>query len=223
MRRRYGLALGAMAMGLCAASGAQAALQTLTINFDQYASAVDSTPHEILATMTVKDLASGGVSVDVSLDKAIYFASTGGPHITLAFNLDKSIGFSDLTFSNSSKSDFTFALNKNAGSTFGTFTAGVNGAWSGTSNHFAGPIDFTITGVQVSDFAKNATGYWTIADLLGTKGTGEAGGALGTIATITTASSSPVPEPSTWALMGIGFALLGLARYRRSLTPRAIP
>ena len=223
MRRRYGLALGAMAMGLCAASGAQAALQTLTINFDQYASAVDSTPHEILATMTVKDLASGGVSVDVSLDKAIYFASTGGPHITLAFNLDKSIGFSDLTFSNSSKGDFTFALNKNAGSTFGTFTAGVNGAWSGTSNHFAGPIDFTITGVQVSDFAKNATGYWAIADLLGTKGTGEAGGALGTIATITTASLSPVPEPSTWALMGIGFALLGLAGYRRSLTPRAIP
>lgn len=43
MRRRFGMALGAMAVGLCAASGAQAALQTLTINFDQYASAVDST------------------------------------------------------------------------------------------------------------------------------------------------------------------------------------
>jgi hypothetical protein len=31
-----------------------------------------------------------------------------------------------------------------------------------------------------------------------------------------------VPEPSTWALMGVGFALLGLAGYRRSSTPRAI-
>jgi hypothetical protein len=216
------MALGALALGLCAASGAQAALQTLTINFDQYASAVDSTPHETLATLTVTDLASGGVSVDLSLDKAIYFASTGGPHITLAFNLDKAISFSDLTFSNPSKSDFTFVLNKNAGSTFGTFTDGINGVWNGTSNHFAGPIDFTIAGVQVSDFAKNATGYWAIADVLGTKGTGEIGGNLGAITTITTAASSPVPEPSTWALMGVGFALLGFAGYRRSLTPRAI-
>lgn len=212
---RYGLALGAMAMGLCAASGAQAALQTLTVNIDRYASAVDSTPNETLATMTVTDLASGGVSVDVSLDKAIYFASTGGPHITLAFNLDKAISFSDLTFSSPSKSAFTFVLNKNAGSTFGTFTDGINGAWNGTSNHFGGPIDFTIAGVQASDFEKNATGYWAIADLLGTKGTGEAGGALGAITTIATTASSPVPEPSTWAMMLVGFAGLGYAAARR--------
>jgi len=222
MSTRYGMALGALALGLCAASGAQAALQTLTINFDQYASAVDTTPHETLATMTVTDLASGGVNVDVSLDKAIYFASTGGPHITLAFNLDKAISFGDLTFSNPSKSKFTFVLNKNAGSAFGAFTDGINGAWSGTSSHLAGPIDFTIAGVQVSDFTKNATGYWAIADVLGTKGTGEIGGSLGAITTITTTASSPVPEPSTWALMGVGFALLGFAGYRRSLTPRAI-
>ncbi len=215
MAWRYGLALGAMAMGLCAASGAQAALQTLTVNFDQYTSAVDATPHEILATMTVKDLASGGVSVDVSLNKAIYFASTGGPHITFAFNLDKSIGFSDLTFSNPPKSDFAFVLNKNAGSTFGTFTDGIDGKWSGTSNHFGGPIDFTVTGVQVSDFEKNATGFWAIADLLGTKGTGEAGGGLGAVTTIAATSLAPVPEPSTWAMMLVGFAGLGYAAIRR--------
>jgi PEP-CTERM motif-containing protein len=212
---RYGMALGAMAVGLCAASGAQAALQTLTVNFDQYASAVDSTPHETLATMTVTDLASGGVSINVALDKAIYFASTGGPHITLAFNLDKAISFSDLTFSNPLKSAFTFVLNKNAGSTFGVFTDGINGAWSGTSNHFGGPIDFTIAGVQVADFTKNSRGYWAIADVLGTKGAGEAGGALGAITTITTTVSSPVPEPSTWAMMLLGFAGLGYAAIRR--------
>ena len=212
---RFGLALGAIAIGLCAVSGAQAALQTLTVDIDQYASAVDSTPHETLATMTVKDLASGGVSVDVSLDKAIYFASTGGPHITLAFNLDKAISFNDLTFSNPSKSAFTFVLNKNAGSAFGTFTDGINGAWNGTSNHFGGPIDFTIAGVQVADFTKNSTGYWAIADVLGTKGTGEAGGALGAITTIATSVSSPVPEPSTWAMMLVGFAGLGYAAIRR--------
>ena len=158
MKLGYGLALGAMAVGLCIATGAQASLQTLTVNMDHYASAVDTTPNETLAIMTVQDLAGGGVSVDVSLDKAILFASTGGPHITFAFNLDPSvsISFNDLTFSNPLKSDFTFALNKNAGSAFGHFTDGIDGTWNGTNNHFAGPIDFTIAGLHVSDFTQNA-------------------------------------------------------------------
>jgi hypothetical protein len=110
---------GALALTgvLAIPSGAQAALQTLTINIDQYASAVDPTSGEIQAVVTIKDLATGGVSVDVSLDKATLFASTGGPHITFAFNLDKSITFNDLTFSNPLKSDFDFVLNKNAGTT----------------------------------------------------------------------------------------------------------
>ena len=213
MTLRYGLALGVVAIGLCVANGAEASLQTLTINIDQYANAVDHTPNEVLATMTVKDLASGGVSVDVTLDKAIYFASTGGPHITLAFNLDKSISFSDLTFSNPSKSNFNFVLSKDAGSTFGTFTDGINGAWSGTSNHFAGPITFDIAGVQVSDFMANAKGYWAVADVLGSASTGEAGGKVGLITQVTTTAA--VPEPSTWAMMLAGFVGLGYAAVRR--------
>jgi hypothetical protein len=206
------VALGTM----IATSSAQAALQTLTVNIDQYASAVDHTPGKILATVTISDLAGGGVSVDLSLDKAIYFASTGGPHITFAFNLDKSISFDDLTFSNPSKSDFAFVLDKNAGTTFGAFTDGVNGTWNGTSNHFAGPIDFDIAGVSVSDFRQNAKGYWAVADVLSSAGTGEAGGLFGVTTTVTTTSG--VPEPSTWAMMFIGFAGLGFAGYRKART-----
>jgi hypothetical protein len=166
--------------------------------------------------VTISDLAGGGVSVDLSLDKAIYFASTGGQHITFAFNLDKSISFDDLTFSNPSKSDFAFVLDKNAGTTFGAFTDGVNGTWNGTSNHFAGPIDFDIAGVSVSDFRQNAKGYWAVADVLGSAGTGEAGGLFGVTTTVTTTSG--VPEPSTWAMMFIGFAGLGFAGYRKART-----
>jgi hypothetical protein len=208
MRLGYGLALGAMAVGLCAASSAQASLQMLTVDFNQYAGAVDTTPGETLATMTVKDLATGGVSVDVTLDDATYFASTGGPHITFAFNLDPSvsISFNDLTFSNPLKSDFTFALNKNAGSTFGTFTDGIDGTWNGTSSNFAGPIDFTIAGLHVSDFTQNAKGYWGVVDVLGSHGTGEAGGNLIT----------SVPEPSTWAMMLLGFVGLGYAGFKQT-------
>jgi hypothetical protein len=215
---RNAAAAGAIvALGtIIATSSAQAALQTLTVNIDQYASAVDHTPGKILATVTISDLAGGGVSVDLSLDKAIYFASTGGPHITFAFNLDKSISFDDLTFSNPSKSDFAFVLDKNAGTTFGAFTDGVNGTWNGTSNHFAGPIDFDIAGVSVSDFRQNAKGYWAVADVLSSAGTGEAGGLFGVTTTVTTTSG--VPEPSTWAMMFIGFAGLGFAGYRKART-----
>ena len=215
MRVRCGLALGAMAVGLCMATGAQASLQTLTVDFNQYASAVDTTPGEVLATMTVKDLATGGVSVDVTLDDATYFASTGGPHITFAFNVGKVISFNDFTFSNPLKSNFSFVLNKNAGSTFGTFTDGLNGTWNGTTNHFGGPIDFTIADLQVSDFTQNTKGYWGIVDVLGSHGTGEAGGNLGVTTTITSITPS-VPEPSTWAMMLAGFAGLGYAGFRRS-------
>src|SRR4029077_542944 len=109
MRVFRNAAVAATILGMIiAASSAQAALQTLTVNIDQYANAVDHTPGEILAIVTIADLAAGGVNVDVSLDKGIYFASTGGPHITFAFNLDKSISFNDLTFSNPSKSNFAF-------------------------------------------------------------------------------------------------------------------
>jgi hypothetical protein len=209
------LALGTMAMGLCVATGAQASLQTLTVNFNQYASAVDQTPGDVLAVMTVKDLAAGGVSVDLTLDKATYFASTGGPHITFAFDVDKAIVFNDFTFSSPLKSDFTFVLNKNAGSTFGLFTDGIAGTWNGTSNHFGGPIDFTIAGLQVSDFMQNAKGYWGIVDVLGPHGTGEVGGIAGVITTGISTTPS-VPEPSTWAMMLLGFAGLGYAGFRQT-------
>jgi PEP-CTERM motif len=33
--------------------------------------------------------------------------------------------------------------------------------------------------------------------------------------TVTVSSSSPVPEPSTWAMMLVGFAGFGLVAYRR--------
>jgi hypothetical protein len=209
------LALGVMAVRLCVATGAQASLQTLTVNFNQYASAIDQTPGDVLAVMTVKDLAAGGVSVDLTLDKATYFASTGGPHITFAFDVDKPVVFNDFTFSNPLKSGFAFVLNKNAGSTFGSFTDGIDGTWNGTSNHFGGPIDFTIAGLQVSDFMQNAKGYWGIVDVLGSHGTGEVGGIGGVITTVISATPS-VPEPSTWAMMLLGFAGLGYAGFRQT-------
>jgi hypothetical protein len=220
---KFGVAASSALAGALALAGvftvpgsAQAALQKLTIDLNVYStSAVDSTPSQTLGIVTIEDLLGGGVSVDFALSSpATLFASTGGSHVTLGFNLDKTITAADITGLPASPT-FTFESPINSiPSGFGNMSAGLKGNWNGTSNHFAGPIDFDIAGVSVSDFVVNSNGFFAVADVLGPKGTGEAGGKIGTLLTIGTTSA--VPEPSTWAMLLIGFAGLGFAGYRKA-------
>ena len=69
-----------------------------------------------------------------------------------------------------------------------------------------------IAGISTSDFVANGDGFIAVADLLGNKGTGDVGGMTGTL--------SAVPEPSTWAMMLLGFAGLGFAGYRKARSAR---
>jgi hypothetical protein len=59
---------------------------------------------------------------------------------------------------------------------------------------------------------------WAVVDVLGSAGTGEAGGFFGVITTVT--ATSGVPEPSTWTMMLIGFAGVGFAGYRKARSAR---
>jgi hypothetical protein len=194
--------LGAMASFVTAASA-----NVVTFDLNQYASAVDSTAGQTLAVLTLKDIV-GGVDVKLALQSpATYFAATGGPHITLAFNVDKTIAYSAFTFTPvGEKSDFTFVTSKNAGTTFGSFTDGIDGTWNGTSNHFGGPIEFAIAGLTTADFGANANGYYAVTDALGPQGTGEIGG---------NSIVRAVPEPATWAMFLLGFGAIGFAMRTR--------
>jgi len=210
---------GALALAgvLAIPSGAQAA--SVSINLNVYdTSAVDSTSGQTLGIVTIQDLSGGGVSVDFALSSpATFFASTGGSHVTVGFNLDTSITAADITGLPASPT-FTFESPINGiPSGFGNMSASLQGNWNGTSNSFAGPIDFTIAGVSVSDFVANSNGFFAVADLLGPIGTGEVGGKIEAIIGQT---SSSVPEPSTWAMLLIGFAGLGFAGYRKAKTTR---
>ena len=217
---KFGVAASSALAGALALAGVftipssvQAA--TVAINLNVYdTAAVDSTPGQTLGIVTIQDLLGGGVSVDFALSSpATFFASTGGSHVTVGFNLDKSITAADIMGLPASPT-FAFELPINGiPSGFGNMSAGLQGNWNGTKNHFAGPIDFTIAGVSVSDFVANTKGFFAVADLLGPNGTGEVGGMIET--TITQTSSS-VPEPSTWAMLLVGFAGLGYAGYRKA-------
>jgi hypothetical protein len=135
----------------------------------------------------------------------------------VAFNLDTTITAADITDTTPSPPSFTKVLPVGGvpGDTggFGDFTAGLQGNWSGTSNHFAGPITFDIAGISTSDFVANSKGFIAVADVLGNVGTGDIGGKTGTIVA--------TPEPSTWAMMLLGFAGLGFAAYRKAHSARA--
>jgi len=192
----------AMAMFMTAAPSHAA---VLTIDLDNYASAVDTTPGVLMATMTVTDIA-GGVKVKITLDAATFFASTGN-HITVAWNLDKAEGAITGLPASPTFTDVATSSPPGCAVSCGTFVnTGLQGTWSGTSNHYAGPLSFDIAGITTADFVDNSAGFMAAIDALGPAGTGEIAG---------TGTLSAVPEPSTWAMMLLGFAGLGFAGYRQ--------
>jgi hypothetical protein len=208
---KLGLVGGLAGIGLLALTGySQAAV--LTIDLDNYASGVDTTPGVLMATMVVTDLSSGGVSVKITLDAATYFASTGS-HITVAWNLDKAEGAITGLPASPTFTDVATSSPPGCAVSCGTFVnTGLQGTWSGTSNHYAGPLSFDIAGITTADFVNNSAGFMAAIDALGPAGTGEIAG---------TGTLSSVPEPSTWAMMLIGFAGLGYAGYRKTKGARA--
>ncbi len=61
--------------------------------------------------------------------------------------------------------------------------------------------------ITTTDFMNNSAGFMAAVDVLGPNMTGEVAG---------TGTLSSVPEPSTWAMMLIGFAGLAYAGYRKT-------
>jgi hypothetical protein len=214
---KLGLIGGLTGLGLFALTGySQAAV--LTIDLNNYASAVDSTSGQLLGTMVATD-ATGGVDVTVSLTNPAteFFASTGGGHVTIAWNLDTPTAATNITPTSVTFTAVTNDSPPGCVSACGSFTNGLQGNWSGTSNSFAGPVSFFLAGITTTDFVKNSDGFMGAIDALGPAGTGEIAG-MGSGTTF----SSGVPEPSTWAMMMLGFAGLAYAGYRRTKSPRTI-
>jgi PEP-CTERM motif len=151
------------------------------------------------------------VDVKVKLDAATYFASTGGSHITIAWNVSPATAATSILPDPPTYTAATGVSPPGCVSSCGSFTNGIQGDWSGTSNHFAGPVTFFLSGLTTADFINNTAGFMAAVDVLGPNGTGEVAG---------TGTFSTVPEPSTWAMMLLGFAGLAYAGYRKGKTAR---
>ena len=113
---------------------------------------------------------------------------------------------------------------------YGNFTNGIlydnanlTSAPNGGGHGNPGPLEFYLVGVTTADFKANSLGYYFGADVIACTGTGEdgdddackTGGVAANHLTIVHETVPGVPEPSTWAMMILGFFGVGFMAYRR--------
>jgi len=192
-------------IGLLALAGqAQAGVLLADLNVPATGSGL---PAMSYGTITVTDIDGGGVTVKVDLADFVNFVNSGGPHTPFAFNLNTSIVLQSITGLGS-----PFAAQESASATpFGDFDYGIgmtNG--NGWSHSYHGSLVFTIADIGTENFNANSAGYWFAADLGYKPGTANA--ITGSVAATIQAG---VPEPSTWAMMILGFFGVGFMAYRR--------
>ena len=214
MRKTSVFFAGLLGLGLgFSAPSVEAAVITSNFTVADPASGLGAGP---FGTVTVTDFAGGnGVTIDVTLPTTSWlFVNTGNGtnHEAFAFNVNPAINPANITLTGSTAGEFLVDVTLPAfDGQFGQFTNGitVNGG-NGSTDGQSGPIHLSISlaGLDTTDFVKNTAGFLFAADVANPEGSTGPVGAN----TITAA----VPEPSTWAMMILGFAGIGFMTYRRS-------
>ena len=176
--------------------------------------------------ITLTQVDSDSVRVQVDLLPGYGFLNTGGPHTPFAFNLFGSGALSISPFTTPASGTYAsgvFVLNTAGGDNtpFGTFGIALDipAAGNGSVNGYFGDLDFTLNrvgGLDTNDFVRNADndpilgGSYFSADLSDGRNTGAQAWAGRTGITVV---PTVVPLPGTLALFGVGLA--GLAWSRR--------
>jgi PEP-CTERM motif len=182
-------------------------------------------------TVTVTDLGGGVLDISVSLASGFNFVSTGFPNGgngLAGFGFGLTSTFTPISFIQGSTVFSTNGWTPSSGTTTspqsisgaslhfdgaGTFSNGYAMDWNpGASTPDGQTLDFHIsaTGLTLAGLAANSTGSFFVADVLGTNSAGVRNTGI-----IDFALSSAVPEPSTWAMMILGFLGVGFVAYRR--------
>jgi PEP-CTERM motif len=172
-----------------------------------------STGVQPFGTVTATQLAPGGVvTVDVQLAAPYLFQPHNGNSLdTFVFN---PVGLGGPVLSAVSlAAGFVVGTNTNPQDGFGDFTAAIQFTLQHPTTGF---LEFTMTDagtLSVANFALSSGGSPSVflsADISSTNGNT---GPVGSGPSITVFSA--VPEPSTWAMMILGFVGVGFMAYRR--------
>jgi hypothetical protein len=166
-------------------------------------------------TITVTATGANTLAFDIELANGNQFVNTGFD-ASFGFNLS---GITSITYSGITPAGFTIPNSVGSVQTAGSlhmdgtgfFSFGLEGFGTGGSSPDGSSLMFTITaaGLDIGDITTNALGQFFAADII--SGTTGNTGAID----VSTVSTSSVPEPSTWAMMILGFVGVGFMAYRR--------
>jgi hypothetical protein len=218
-----------VALGLLSSAGqAQASIITADLDVISVTSGTGKIANfgTILGVVTVTDHETASfqnyVTVDVTMDpSSVLFVNTGGPHTPFAYNLNLSpvldlTNVKNITFVSGPAGTTLSAAGSSDDTPYGTFSNGIDGSMQNGGGHgVTGPLDFDIFGITTANFSANGDGYVFAADVIGPAGgTGAIANGDFTL-TRTPPRVDGVPEPSTWAMMILGFFGVGFMAYRR--------
>jgi hypothetical protein len=166
----------------------------------------------VFGSITLTDTAAG-VDFSISVAPGVAFNFNGNGFNTFNFGVDKPLTVGYFTFA-AGTTGFVPVIPSGHQDGFGDFLYGVNHTASGTSTT---PINFSVAGIDFADFVKSTGGNDSVffsIDAVGLNGnTGLIGSQFSGGVINTTVGG--VPEPSTWAMMLLGFAGVGFMAYRR--------
>jgi PEP-CTERM motif-containing protein len=184
-------------------------------------------------TVTVTDLGGGTLDISVSLAPGFNFIHSGFPG---SFGFGLTSGFTSISFIQGSTVWSTTGWTPIASPVSATSpqtVSGVSQSWDGAGTFVNGygmtwnfgngigaqdgtTLDFHIsaTGLTLASLAADTTGSFFVADVAGT-GTSIINGVVTRNTGIIDFTLAAVPEPSTWAMMILGFVGIGFMAYRR--------
>ena len=123
---------------------------------------------QVVGTVTIIDTAAG-VDFSISPSTGFLFNLAGGGGLnTFEFSVNKVLGPADFVGLTAGFTPVIPNLNQDG---FGDFTSGVNGSQAILGNTFAGPIEFTVLGIDFDDFLQSTGGgehVFFAADFKGT-------------------------------------------------------
>jgi hypothetical protein len=218
----------------------QASADVLTANLNEISI---SGPSSITSVGSVVATDKAGyVDVLVTLLNGATFINTGGPHSPFVYNvstrtLATSVTPAPVNAATPTTGFIADTANPIDETPYGDFSNGIRyvtydskgkiiDAPNGGGHGNPGPLDFHLVGLTVNDFTANSLGNYFGADVIECTGiagvTCTTGGVAADHVTIVSEVVPGVPEPSTWAMIILGFLGIGFLAHRHKPSKEAL-